>query len=281
MVWSEQVGVSIIVPSDRVEGDRRNYIVIGADVPAAVADNFTAALVFRNGSFTGSDPVAGNNYDVSGSVGNLYPNGFVYWVLGISTAGRFEIVAFYLVVPSPGSQQFFTYRQTVLSISPPIGIDSAPVLSIGNVPAFSSYSEGAVRVLAQQVDSTAGVIALNTLGFYNDTQWTDYITFFPGDLTWGVVTVHIDAMGYVNFRGLAALATGTVGAGAGTTIGKLPAKYAPRRAYLGTAQVLNVACRIQVMPDGSVQVASPNSPALAPGNFVSLSDIRYPSTSVY
>lgn len=136
MVWAEQIGVSLVVPSDHVQGDGRNYIVIGEDIPTEVASAFTAALVFHNGGFNGADP------------GNMFPNGFVYWVIGISKNGALEIVAFYYTVSAPSSAGAFSYyRQTVLSAAPPIGADNLPVLSLGYNPNYATYGEGTARLL--------------------------------------------------------------------------------------------------------------------------------------
>lgn len=133
MVWSEQIGSSIVVPSDRVQGDGRNYIVIGEDVPAEIASAFTAALVFRSGTY---DPLHPS-----------YPNGFAYWAMGISNSGSLEIVAYYYVVtdPSPTGSAIY-YRQTLLSSAPPTGVDNPPVLALGRDTQYNSYTEGTVSV---------------------------------------------------------------------------------------------------------------------------------------
>src|SRR4051794_31090497 len=141
MVWSDSAGVSIVLPSDHVEGDGRNYIVVGEDIPKAISDQFTAAIIFHNGQYTGPDLPAGSGIDTTGVVAGIYPNGFLYWAIGITSSGALEIVSFYLVVPSPTAEAYVTYRRTVLSIAAPIGVDNPPVLGLGR----GSYMEGALN----------------------------------------------------------------------------------------------------------------------------------------
>jgi hypothetical protein len=131
MMWSEIVGLSIVVPSDRTEGDGRNYIVMGEDVPTEIADKFTAALVFRSGQTLAAG-------------GNL--TGFVYWAFGISTDGNLEIVVYYYADVSAGNGQFVYYRQTIISCRPPSsGVDNPPMLVLG-ADASSAYNEKGVSV---------------------------------------------------------------------------------------------------------------------------------------
>lgn len=218
MVWSEQVGTSILVPSDRVNGDGRNYIVIGEDVPSAIADHFTAALVFRNGKTSGTDPQPGSNFDTTGIYGSLYPNGFVYYAFGISTAGALELVAFYFVVPSPRSEAYSAFRQTVLSIAPPTSVDSAPVVSIGENPNYGSYNEGSVKVLI------------------NDAGWSNLplnVAYTPWDTGGNNCMSRINADGTVWVQGLAKTTAGySLVNGATYPVGTLPVapKYNFRRA---------------------------------------------------
>jgi hypothetical protein len=134
-VWSDFIGASIILPADRQEGDGRNYLVIGEDVPAEVATAYTAAIVFHNGSF---DP---NNPDV------MFPNGFSYLVLGFSKNGALELTGYYYTVTAPTGGAFQYWRQTVLSMAPPIGVDNPAALVLGGDPSYSSFNEFVVQVL--------------------------------------------------------------------------------------------------------------------------------------
>jgi hypothetical protein len=215
MVWSEQEGVSIVLPSDRVDGDGRNYIVIGEDVPAAISDQFTAALVFRNGAAYGEDPLPGTNIDTNGTFGGLYPNGFVYYALGISKAGALELVTFYFVVPSPRAESYQTFRRTLLSIAAPVGVDKPPVLSLGSTAAFyESYLEGVSRTITDflfpaQVDDSQkdGVLPTLSAGV---SQWTSSTSDEYQALRYWLSPdgmVHVN--GLVNITNAAALVAGS------------------------------------------------------------------------
>lgn len=157
MVWSEQVGTSIVLPSDHVDGDGRNYIVIGEDVPVEIADAFTAALIFRYG---GDDVGIG-------------PYGFSYFALGITKIGALEVVIYrwILAVPSdPSSAQWF--RKTVLSIASPVGVDKPPVLSLGDNSNYASFHEGGLDVTASggikyKSDGTYMYPVIRSLGGFN------------------------------------------------------------------------------------------------------------------
>jgi hypothetical protein len=84
MVWSEQIGQSIVLPADvDPTAPDRNYVVIGEDVPPEVADQITAGLVFRT------------NYPTVEAAGNALA--VWYWVFGIDTSGAFIIAGYYAV----------------------------------------------------------------------------------------------------------------------------------------------------------------------------------------
>lgn len=146
MVWSEQVGVSLVVPSDRVNGDGRNYIVIGEDVPTEITDQFTAALVFRNGS-----PDTGTY-------------GFNYWVIGINKFGALEVAGLMYQDVSSGQGIYQHYRQTILTASPPIGMDRPSTLYLGYAGQYGgSYNEKGVQVFGN-VDNDTGWSAVGLAG---------------------------------------------------------------------------------------------------------------------
>lgn len=136
MVWSGGLA-TIRVPFDAVEGGGRNFVDIGEEIPEQVSASFTAGLVFRDGNFDPNDPTA------------MFPNGFAYWIFGISINGRMEIVAVYYTVSAPTDGEFTYFRQTVFSVSPPIGVDNPPIVSIGDNNTYATYSEGTAKVVAQ------------------------------------------------------------------------------------------------------------------------------------
>lgn len=148
MVWSEQIGSSITVPSDWVPGDTRNHMTIGQDVPAEIADQFTAVFSWWNGNF-------------SGNPNDDFPNGFKYWALGISKSGTLELVAYYYVVSAPTSGGYSFYRQTLFSSAPPVGVDNPPVLSIGYDPNYATYGEGVLAkvLISNQLTQLAPLVA--------------------------------------------------------------------------------------------------------------------------
>lgn len=130
MTWAEQIGASIVLPADRVQGDGRNYLVLGEEIPPAIASSIKAGIVFYSG-----------NPDLP-----LY--GFNYWVFGISTAGALELVGYFYqwsALPGSGGAESF-FRQTVLSIAPPVGVDKPPVLSLGYNPNYATYNEKGVLI---------------------------------------------------------------------------------------------------------------------------------------
>lgn len=128
MAWSGGL-TSIRLPFDAVEGGGKNYIDIGEEIPAEISANFQAGLVFRNGL-----PPA-------------FPYGFSWWTIGISSAGSLEIVSYYYFFASPTADPTF-YRETVLSLAPPSGVDRPPVLQLGH-GAYGTYNEGPnTRVVA-------------------------------------------------------------------------------------------------------------------------------------
>lgn len=185
MVWSEQTGTSIVVPSDRVQGDGRNYIVIGEDIPPDIAGQFNAAIVFRNAVFDPANEPYGSSAPVGPASGFQYPNGFVYYALGISKSGALELVAFYFVVPSPMGESIATYRQTVFSVSPPVGVDNPPIVALGQT-IYGSYNEGTVRVVFGEKASAEVTYAT---GY---TRYIDSIAGWNGLWVWkrsNVVTI--------------------------------------------------------------------------------------------
>jgi hypothetical protein len=212
MVWSEQVGVSIVVPSDRQQGDGRHYIVIGEDIPVAISDQFTAALVFHNGKYVGPDPVPGTNTNVP-NVGDLYPSTFLYWALGISKAGNLELVAFYATVQA---QDMTTFRHTIFSASPPVAIDGAPVFYLGHYdPAYSTYGEGALAIKSVQIDPIVPKTVLTVNAAY----------FAPLGAPWQVPCYWKTATGIVHVIGV--MTVNSASFSLGTVIATLPVGCRP------------------------------------------------------
>lgn len=131
MVWSENAGVSIVLPSDHVDGDGRNWIVIGEDVPPEVASAYTAALVF----YSGAPPT------------NTY--GFAYFCFGITNLGNLEVAIRRYILANPSDPTTIQwYNKTILNIASPVGVDKPPVLSLGDDPNYSSFHDGALDVVA-------------------------------------------------------------------------------------------------------------------------------------
>lgn len=143
MVWSEQVGVSLVLPADRQPGDGRNYIIVGEDVPSEIASKFTAALVFYSGKPT--DP--STSY------------GFNYWAIGISVDGYLEIVGLVYADVSSGQGIYQTYLQSVLSVQPPIGVDKSPTLRLGN---GGEYNQKGVYLNQGATDFSGRITTTNT-----------------------------------------------------------------------------------------------------------------------
>lgn len=246
MVWSEQVGVSIIVPSDRQPGDGRNYIVIGEDVPSAIADHFTAALVFRNGGWNGPDPNVGSSTLTSSQDPNLFPGAFIFWAIGLSTSGIWEFVTFVIIFTSANNRaQYTTYRQTVLSVAPPTitqpGVNTPVILNIGNNPSYASYNEGSLQVFLEQVQLAV-----------SDTQLPLNGTYFANYAApYGPVIYRKDGTGWVSIEGAVSITSTTFAAGA--LIGTLPIGCRPGKRLVFAQQGLNNRLwRMDILTDGTV-----------------------------
>jgi hypothetical protein len=127
MPWSGGL-TTIRVPADATDGGGVPYIDIGADVPAEIATDMTAGLIWQSGQ-----PVTG-----------MY--GFRYWAFGIMKSGRLEFVLYWFQDVSAGAGLYQYYRRTALSLAPPIGADQPAVLSLGGGD-YSTYGEGLFRVV--------------------------------------------------------------------------------------------------------------------------------------
>lgn len=158
MVWSEQIGDSITLPSDWSPGDTRNHMTIGQDVPAEIAARFSAVLSWWNGSYTG-------NPDAD------FPNGYKYWALGISNIGALELVAYYYSVSAPTGGGYTYYRRTLFSVCMPPDSSGAPVLSLGNNPNYGSYSEGFNVIASTQINA---LVPKTLLTYDNPTIFTTW-----------------------------------------------------------------------------------------------------------
>jgi hypothetical protein len=152
MAWSGGL-ISIMLPTDRVQGDGRNYIVIGEDVPPEIADSYTAAIVAYNGN-----PDSG-----------MY--GFNYWAFGLTTTGRLEISGLMYRDVSSGNGVYDHRRQTILSVQPQSSIDGAPTLVLGT----GTYSEVGSNI------SIPGTTDVAMFDVYQDTASGAY----PAG--WGII----------------------------------------------------------------------------------------------
>jgi hypothetical protein len=139
MVWAEQKQLSLILPSDVEVGDGRNYIIIGEDVPEEIADQMSAAIVFRN-----------SRADLPRGAPTSDSTFVIYFALGITKAERLELVCYSQRAESGGT---FTYhRQTIFSIERPDGIGTAtrPTMRIGyNTSTLQSFVDEDVNVWAE------------------------------------------------------------------------------------------------------------------------------------
>jgi hypothetical protein len=127
VMWSGGLA-TIRVPADAVDSGGVPYIDVGADVPAEIAADMVAGLIWQSGA-----PASG-----------IY--GFRYWAFGIMQTGRLEFVLYWYKDVSPGSGNYQYYRRTALSLAPPIGADLPAVLSLG-ASDYSTYSEGSYSVI--------------------------------------------------------------------------------------------------------------------------------------
>lgn len=171
MVWSANDGVSIILPSDHVDGDGRNWIMIGEDVPSQIASDFTAAFVFHSGN--PDKPMFG----------------FDWFAIGISTSGNLEFIGYFYrwsADPSAGGQEQL-YRQSFMALKTPSGVDRAPTLEVGG----GLYNEiGLNLTLAAPAAGTAdstleGYMSYNAAGL---ADWAGrragYYHDANGDVRW-------------------------------------------------------------------------------------------------
>jgi hypothetical protein len=178
MPWSGGL-TTIRVPADATDGGGVPYIDIGADVPAEIATDMTAGLIWQSGQ-----PVTG-----------MY--GFRYWAFGIMKSGRLEFVLYWFQDVSAGAGLYQYYRRTALSLAPPIGADQPAVLSLGGGD-YSTYGEGLFRVVGT-IDPVVTQVPF---------------TFRPGWTQWGAGTKIMDvrrlATGQYLLSGVVKNGTGVV-----------------------------------------------------------------------
>lgn len=263
MVWSEQVGTSIVLPSDRVDGDGRNYIVIGEDVPDEIADNFTAALVFRSGVYSGH-----------GSTPQGVMAGFIFYALGISTSGNFEVVSYFFTTGSPMSDIFYKYRSTVLSIAAPKSVSSqpgfpnGPVLALGTDADYDSYTEGpATTVRINNTEKVATTLDLLS-------PWTNWDTN-----QYGYARAIRDQLDNVTLVGLCRYNLSSNPSG-NVTMCILPAGFRPAVRQIFTVAMSGGSgtspnARVDVLPTGEVLYVPNNSGTLGTNGYVTLSGICF------
>lgn len=182
-MWAEQIGISLVVPSDRVDGDGRNYMVIGEDVPAEIAAKIKAGIVFRNAAH---DTVQVN-----------------YWVLGISDIGSLEIVCYYQNVTfnAQGNMVTVFQRQTVLAMGASTASDGGgiPVVQVGGSPldGYGSFNE------AGEVDLIGRLASIYQIYVNNLLNVIGKVRINGGDAGLGQVNHAIgitDANGQIEMR---------------------------------------------------------------------------------
>lgn len=120
MAWSEQIGSSIILPSD-VDPDNpdRNYLLIGEELPVEVASSVSAGIVF---------------YNVTADAGE---SAVTYWVFGIDTSGVLRVIAMWRQwVGTDGfGNDIYDYQTiNIFSLNPGTGIDDPPYVQILTSP---------------------------------------------------------------------------------------------------------------------------------------------------
>jgi hypothetical protein len=245
MVWSSNSGTSIVLPSDRVDGDGRNYIVIGEDTPDEIAADFTAALVFRSGKYDGS---AAATTDIPGGGPQA---GFVFYAFGISTKGNLEIVAYFFSVGSQQSDVYTYYRTTVFSVAAPKtlaaqpGEPNGPVLSLGTSPAYDSYEDNPAKVQISGVAQSD--YPPEFIGQYLTAPMQEYDSFTFTE------TIYRDADGWVHLNAVIKNGSPSVTLAGSATLGVLPAIYRPgRRTPLNVFHSAGAATRLDIGTDGKM-----------------------------
>lgn len=242
MPWSGGL-TTIRVPFDATVAGGRNYIDIGEDVPAEVAGGFTAGLVFRSGNF---DP---------DNAGNNYPNGFAYWIFGITTLGALEIVAVYYTVASPLATSVTYYRRSILASAPPAAVDSPPTLALGT----GRYAEGPAPIVS--------------LALTPPTRLA--VGAGPGWATVNNPVIYIDVHGRKFLQGWLQNVGAFTPAG-GEWIGSLPAYFPPAtRFFVVPVSIGQTTMQIQINPTGTISIARPSSVFIAAGAVWSLDGINY------
>lgn len=275
MVWSEQTGASILLPSDRVTGDGQNYMIIGQDVPTQIADDFTAALVFYSGIHDGTEQVV--------PVDSTVLAGFVFYAIGISHAGNLEFVVYFFSTGSNMSESYKYYRQTVMSIAAPTqvaaqaGVPNGPVLSLGSSTAYGSYNEGApCTVISDDISTSLGPEPLVNNG--TRQVLSNNFAAYGGNYG-GVATVYKDSNGVCHLQGLVKNVSGTT-LSAGTTICVLTPEYRPSYYIMAVtlmASGANTFGQVIILPSGIVQF---QSMSLTTGQWVNLTGISWLPSSL-
>jgi hypothetical protein len=248
VAWSGGLS-SIRVPYDATGEDGRNYIDLGEEVPPELTDHFTAGLFFRSGA------------------GLIWPGGFDYWAIGITTQGALEIVGRNYIMASPDDTAPAYFRQTLMVFSPPVGADNPPIIDIGN-NLYNTYNEALPEPMV-----FPDPVPKQWIPIPNPSRW-DY--YDKTGITWEQAFFRKDFLGNVYVGGmLQALTAG--GWGAGEALARLPVGCRPDKRRIFTCQGFNnTYWRADVLPTGEI-TWNGGSPTVsyAVGNYVSLEGIVF------
>lgn len=241
MVWSEQIGNALIIPADRADGDGRDWISIGEEVPSELSTFLTAGIFFRSGTYVAAGTAMKVKYFGMGAKGgNLFQ--FVYIENHNNIAGNHKLVK----LTSWLIDQFGSIRS---AYGPYVNNDRdiSPVANYIDGGPLRDGTQGSPVIMYDEISGTFRGNMLDTGVFGYD--------YFSA--TYRPPSVMLTVDGMVTLSGLICLDASPIG---GKRLATLPARYRPvRREIFLCSGGNNRVWRCDVLANGDVIIASASS----------------------